>query len=123
MTAMKRGLCVLSALALVGWPAAAEARQLPTTAQVERALNMHEACRAAGNMACHTPLHYRLTRSRCLDLEDPNNPGRILCLYWGVLSGLEAPPQVLRHDCAYFKRDAAGIWRVDAYPDADMCEE
>lgn len=120
---MKPALCVLSALALLGWPAGAEARQLPTRVQIERALNMHEACRGAGNMACDSPLHYRIGSSRCFDLEDPNNPGRILCRYAATVSGREAPPSHLPHDCAYFRRDAAGIWRVDAYPDADMCED
>jgi len=49
-------------------------------------------------------------------------PRRILCLYPATVSGREGPPSHLPLDCACFRRDAAGIWRVDAYPDADMCE-
>ncbi len=120
---MNRGLCFLSALALLAWPSGAAARQLPTRAQIEWALNAHEACRGAGNMACDAPLHYRIGPTRCFDLEDPYNPGRILCRYPATVSGRDAPPSHVPHDCAYFKRDRAGIWRVDAYPDADMCEE
>jgi hypothetical protein len=119
---MRRGL-FLSALALAAMPFAAEARQLPTQAQVERALNAHEACRGAGNMACFPPLHYRIRRNHCFDLADPYQPGRILCRYASRISGRDGPPNFVPQDCAYFKRDAAGIWRVDAYPDADMCEE
>jgi hypothetical protein len=37
-------------------------------------------------------------------------------------SGAARRPIFNRHDCAYFKRDARGSWRVDAYPDADMSE-
>ena len=120
---MMRGLCLLSALALLAWPSGAAARQMPTQAEVEAALNAHEACNGAGNMACDSPLHYRISRNHCFDLEDRYNPGRILCRYAATVSGREAPPSFIRQDCAYFKRDKARMWRVDAYPDADMCEE
>lgn len=96
---------------------------LPGKAEVEAALNAHEACDGAGNQACVPPLHYRLTRTRCYDLEDPYQPGRILCRYAGVLSGREQAPLRFDGDCAYLQRDPAGRWRIDAYPDADMCEE
>ena len=119
---MKRGLSFLPAATLLMNASGAQARGLPTAAQVQAALNAHEACRGAGNMACAPALHYRISRSRCYDLQDPVNPGRILCRYSSVVSGREARPTSVRHDCAYFKRDARGGWRVDAYPDADMCE-
>jgi hypothetical protein len=106
-------------IALFATPAAAA---LPTRAEVQAALNTHEACRGRGNLACYPALHYRIRRSRCERLNDAYDPGRILCFYWGMLSGRSAPPQRLDHDCAYFRRGAHARWRVDAYPDADMCE-
>jgi hypothetical protein len=119
LTAVRAIPALLALAALVATPAAAA---LPTRAQVQAALNTHEACRGAGNLACYPALHYRIGRSRCERLNDPYDPGRILCFYWGVLSGRSAPPHRLNHDCAYFRRDSHARWRVDAYPDADMCE-
>jgi len=99
--------------------AAAAARPLPGRAQVEAALNAHETCRGTD---CIPPLRYRLTGARCLRLPaDPYCPGRILCLYSGsVRRGRDAAVR-FRGDCAYFRPDRRS-WRLDAHPDADMCE-
>ena len=93
-------------------PAGADARPLPGRAEVQAALNAHDP-----------PLRYRLTRARCLRLPpDPYYPGRILCRYAGTARrGADA---ALRFDgdCAYLRPARRRGWRVDAYPDADMCE-
>ncbi|HEV2816211.1 MAG TPA: hypothetical protein VGW40_03175 [Allosphingosinicella sp.] len=71
----------------------------------------------------HPPLRYRLTGARCLRLPpDPYYPGRILCRYSGtVRRGRDAAVR-LHGDCAHFRPARRRGWRVDAYPDADMCE-
>jgi hypothetical protein len=103
-------------------PEAVAAPPFPNRAAVEAALNAHEARIVIGNEGRHTPLRYRLNRARCESLgEDPINPGRILCIYWGsIRDGRDVIP--IRHDCAYFRPARAGGWEVAAYPDADMCE-
>ena len=100
---------------------AAQARPFPNRAAIQAALNAYEACHGQHNQDCHSPWRYRLTRSRCVSLNDPYDPGRILCFYWGSLR-VERQVMRLRHDCAYFRPARRTGWRVDAYPDADMCE-
>ena len=93
-------------------PAGAEARPLPARGQVEAALNAHDP-----------PLRYRLTRARCQRLPpDPYHPGRILCRYAGTAGRPPGAAVRFDGDCAYFRPDRRRGWRVDAYPDADMCE-
>lgn len=100
-------------------PAAAGARPLPGRAQVEAALNAREACGG-----CDTPpLRYRLGRARCLRLPpDPYYPGRILCRYAGTARRGSDAAVRFDGDCAYLRPARRRGWRVDAYPDADMCE-
>jgi hypothetical protein len=72
---------------------------------------------------CYPPLRYRLIRARCLRLpRDPYYPGRILCRYSGTAR--RGPDAAVRFqgDCAYLRPARRRGWRVDAYPDADMCE-
>jgi hypothetical protein len=97
---------------------------MPGRAQIEAALNAHEACGGGGANPCDPPLRYRLTGARCLRLpRDPSYPGRILCRYAGtVRRGRDAAIR-LEGDCAYFRPAGRRGWRVDAYPDADMCED
>jgi hypothetical protein len=104
-------LLALSACALGLAPAAA-ARPLPGRAQVEAALNAHDP-----------PLRYSLTRARCLRLPpDPSYPGRILCRYFGTVRRGTDTAVPVQGDCAYLRPARRRGWRVDAYPDADMCE-
>lgn len=104
-------------------PAGAQARALPGRAQIEAALNAREACPGGADSACYPPLRYRLTRARCQRLPpDPSYPGRILCRYFGAARRGRDAAVRFQGDCAYFRPRGRRGWRVDAYPDADMCE-
>jgi hypothetical protein len=112
-----------AAVLLACAPGAASARPYPNRAAVEAALNAHEACPGGASQSCYPPLRYRLTRARCQSLgPDPINPGRILCIYWGIVRRGRDAAITLRHDCAYFHPARRRGWEVAAYPDADMCE-
>jgi len=121
MTVMKTGLCVLSALALFGWPAGAEARQLPGRAEVERAVNAWFDCGPGEDCRGRPAFHRRLTRSRCMRLgRDEAHPGRILCIFSGFNLRGGQRPQLFRDDCAYLMPVRRG-WVVSSIPDEDMC--
>lgn len=114
---------LLACACALGLPAAAQARPLPGRAQVEAALNAYWDCPGGAHSPCYPPLRYRLTRARCLRLPpDPYYPGRILCRYAGTARRGRDAAVRFDGDCAYFRPDRRRGWRVDAYPDADMCE-
>jgi hypothetical protein len=123
MAGMKRSLCLLSALALAAAPSAAEARQLPGRAEVERAVNAWDACRAGADCRGLPSTHRRLTSSRCYRQGwDPTYPGRILCEFSGFnLTGGRRPVR-FHNDCVYLMPIRRG-WIVSSVPDADMCED
>src|SRR5690242_5658238 len=100
---MNRGLCLLSALALLAAPAWAEARQLPGRADVERAVNAWfswTTCGAGRDCRGVPRFHRRLTSNRCYRLPPGDGePGRILCVFSGVDTIGRRPPRRFRNDC------------------------
>jgi hypothetical protein len=113
---------LLPSLALLGWPAGAEARRLPTRAQVERAVDAFFACRVeCGGLR---PFHRRLTSARCSP--DDGQRGRVMCAYSGYniggdnIRGARRPPQRFRHDCAYLMPARRGWVMIGA---AEFCED
>ena len=123
---MKRGLSLLSALALLAAPAGAEARPrpLPGRAVVEREVNNWYACVIYAE-GCHgrRNFHRRVTSLRCERQWSREVPTpRIMCIYAGIETRRGRRPERVRHDCVYMDPTRSS-WRVVAFPDAEFCEE
>ncbi len=97
---------------------------LPSRAAVAAAALQWEAaqCVPDETRACDpSPRRIEIRALRCEPTVEPEYPGRVLCIFSGervMSSGVRLPFAL---DCAYFRREAAGDWRILAIPDADLC--
>ena len=94
----------------------------PGRSEMEGALVASLLCEESQINVCHNqPRRASLSRLSCVAAGDADHSGRILCRYAGRMSWLDGRRGPIASDCAYLTRNAAGVWRVESYPDAEMC--
>jgi hypothetical protein len=98
---------------------------MPTRAQVGSAIIQEQICLDRDGLTnCHPPPSRAVFRRlSCVPAADPDHPARILCRYAGHLLDINGQQRAIGHDCAYFTPVGDGGWRLDSFPDHDMCGE
>lgn len=100
-------------------PASAD---LPSRAAVGEAIRQALACDASEDASCaEQPRRIIVHSLRCRPAATLEDSRRVLCRFSGrhmrQIRSWEFGPE-----CAWLIRDAGGIWRIDIWPDADVCE-
>jgi len=108
--------------ALVGCAAAQPSADLPSRAAVGEAIRQALACDASEDASCaEQPRRIIVHSLRCRPDATPEHPGRVLCRFSGTqvrrLRTREFGPE-----CAWLDREPGDIWRIDIWPDADVCD-
>ncbi|HVQ10063.1 MAG TPA: hypothetical protein VMS43_16685 [Allosphingosinicella sp.] len=113
---------VLALFALAGLAACATAvlsGGQPTREELAAALRAWMTCDAAVATNCASPPEEITVRTlRCRPGEGERQ-AQMLCKF---SYGAGYPWHPPLSECAWLSRDGDGAWRIDSYPDADVCE-
>jgi hypothetical protein len=109
-------------VALAGCATAPVSGDLPGRAAVGEAIRLALACDASEDASCaEQPRRIILHSLRCRPDATREHPGRVFCRFSGThvrrLHAREFGPE-----CAWLMRDSRGIWQIDIWPDADVCD-
>lgn len=101
------------------------AATVPTAGQLTEALyDSDNMCRYISSRTepCVEVPRRRLQAVRCIEAPATDLP-RVLCRFAGFRTWREgAREEPFGPECAYLLLRVDGIWRVDRYPDAEVCE-
>lgn len=123
---MRRALLVLPLAACATVPTASV--DMPSRATMEELLYrsdnicMFMSLRLPGE-ECNAVPRRQLRMLRCVADPRPDPPPRLICRYAGVRL-VPGGARALRFgpECAYVSGHEGGGWRIDSYPDAEVCE-
>lgn len=109
-------------VALATCAAAPESADLPSRAAVGEAIREALACDSSEDASCAEQPRRIIVRSlRCRPSANFEHPRRVLCRFSGTqvrrLRSWDFGPE-----CAWLDREPGGIWRIDIWPDADVCD-
>jgi len=112
----------LSFVALIACAAPPPPAALPNRAAVGEALRQALACDASEDASCAGhPRRVIVHSLRCRPDATPEHPRRVLCRFSGTqvrrLHSRQFGPE-----CAWLDRESGGNWRIDIWPDADVCD-
>jgi hypothetical protein len=102
--------------------AMAPSADLPSRAAVGEAIRQALACDASEDASCAgQPRRTILHSLRCRPDATPEHPGRVLCRFSGT-HVRQTRSWIFGPECAWLVRDPGGRWRIDIWPDADVCD-
>lgn len=97
----------------------------PTREQMTEALyDADNTCRhiSARTYPCSEIPRRRLEALRCVG-QPEEDPPRVLCIFAGHRArSAGGREERFGPECVYLRLGADGVWRITAYPDADVCE-
>ena len=109
-------------VALAGCATATASGDLPDRAAVSEAIRRALACDVSDAASCaEQPRRIILHSLRCRPDATPEHPGRVLCRF----SGTQVRRSQTRRfgpECAWLNREPGSAWRIDIWPDADVCD-
>jgi len=109
-------------VALAGCASAQASGDIPSRVAAGEAIRQALACDASEGASCaEQPRRTILHSLRCRPDATPEHPDRVLCRFSGRqvyhLRSRDFGPE-----CAWLDREPGGSWRIDIWPDADVCE-
>jgi len=91
----------------------------PSRRAVADALVTSLVCEESETVVCHNqPRRAVLTSLRCTSVAGID---RILCRYAGRMSWMDGTRGPIPSECAHLARNTEGRWRIEYYPDSDVC--
>lgn len=118
---MRAAFALLALAGLAACATPAPAGGVPTREDMSAALRAWMTCDEAVTTNCASPPDRVVVHSlRCRPAGEAGRESRVLCNFSYTASyPWHAPPS---RGCAWLSRDAQGVWRIESYPDADLCE-
>lgn len=109
-------------IALTGCAVAPPSADLPSRAAVGELIREALACDASEDGRCtEQPGRIIVHALRCRPAATPEHPRRVLCRF----SGTQVRGSHIRAfgpECFWLNREPGGPWRIDMWPDADVCD-
>jgi hypothetical protein len=107
---------------LAGCAAAPASGDLPSRAAVGEAIRQALACDASEDASCAEQPRRIIVRSlRCRPAANFEHPRRVLCRFSGM-QVRRLHRRAFGPECAWLNREPGGSWRIDIWPDADVCD-
>jgi hypothetical protein len=95
---------------------------VPSSAAIARALDEWNFCLPDQFTHCPHPPEREVHVLRCRPADGPNPPSRVLCRFSGELLRPAGRRTAFGPDCAWLRHRGSGVWIIESFPDADLCE-
>lgn len=109
-------------LTLSGCAMAPASGEMPSRAAVGELIREALACDASEDASCaEQPGRIIVHALRCRPAATPEHPRRVHCRFSGT-QVRRLQTRAFGPECFWLNREPGGPWRIDIWPDADVCD-